>query len=70
GVVRWWCGDDGDDDGDKGGVEMVVMGCGLWWWCVVEMMMLGCSWWCGVDGDDVVGGGSDVGRWVGQRLAE
>nr|GEU88141.1 RNA-directed DNA polymerase, eukaryota [Tanacetum cinerariifolium] len=26
------CGDDGDDDGDKGGLEMVVMGCGLWWW--------------------------------------
>ncbi|GJT60650.1 reverse transcriptase domain-containing protein [Tanacetum coccineum] len=32
---------------------MVVMGCGLWWWCVVERMMLGCSWWFGVDGDDV-----------------
>ncbi|GJX87848.1 retrovirus-related pol polyprotein from transposon TNT 1-94 [Tanacetum coccineum] len=57
-VVRWWCGDDGDDDGDKGGVEMVVMGCGLWWWCVMEMMMLRCSWWYGVDGDDVGGGGS------------
>nr|GEW04616.1 hypothetical protein [Tanacetum cinerariifolium] len=55
-------GGDGIDDGDKGGVEIVVMGCGLWWWYVVEMMMLGCSWWCGVDGDDVVGGGSDVGR--------
>nr|GEU58921.1 hypothetical protein [Tanacetum cinerariifolium] len=24
------CGDDGDDDGDKGSVEMVVMGCGCW----------------------------------------
>nr|GEU97905.1 hypothetical protein [Tanacetum cinerariifolium] len=63
GMVRWWCRDDGDDDGDKGGVETVVMGRGLWWWCVVKMMMLGCSWWCGVNGDDVIGGGTDVGAW-------
>nr|GEX48521.1 hypothetical protein [Tanacetum cinerariifolium] len=61
-------GDGRGDDGGKGGVEMVVMGCGLWWWFVVEMMMLGCSWWCSVDGDDDVGGGSDVGRWVGRSL--
>nr|GEY18447.1 hypothetical protein [Tanacetum cinerariifolium] len=67
GVVRWWCGDDLDDDGDKGGIEIVVMGCGLWWWCVVDMMMLGCSWWCGVDGDDVVGGGSTSARDLSER---
>ncbi|GKE35687.1 hypothetical protein Tco_1455009 [Tanacetum coccineum] len=62
GVVRWWCGDDGDDDGDKGGVEMVVMGCGLWAVVVVRggddyidgevivvvMMEIGWWWrWCG-----------------------
>ncbi|GJR69340.1 putative reverse transcriptase domain-containing protein [Tanacetum coccineum] len=67
----WWCGDDGDDDGDKGGVEMVVMGCGLWWWYVVEMMISGCSWWYGVDGDDVAGGDDVVfGGSHGETAAE
>ncbi|GJT60649.1 hypothetical protein Tco_1004182 [Tanacetum coccineum] len=54
------CGGGDEVDGEEvmmkvgvGGVEMVVMGCGLWWWYVVEMMISGCSWWYGVDGDDV-----------------